>query len=272
MPLVSVIIPTRNRDAYLREAIDSVYAQHFQDFEIIVIDDGGSGSAGNAVAMYDERLRYVHQPHAGAAAARNRGIKEARGEFIAFLDDDDLFFPSKLKDNIAFMDQHPDVVWLCSGFAFIDSEGKSLPREPIIPSKSEVTLHDIAMFTFIDTSSVMVRKANIVASGGFPEGVAVSEDYDAWAGVLATGKGAALKQCLVCFRQHAGNSPLPYKALYRENIRIIDKILSAKPSGCLARSGYIDNLQKIIKDTLLYRRKYLSYISFFLHTRIIKVN
>ncbi len=260
--LVSVIIPTRNRVAYLQEAIGSVYWQSYQNFEIIVIDDGSTDETAAVAGQYDSRLCYFHQSRKGVSAARNSGIAKARGQYIAFLDDDDIFLPAKLHDNVEYLSKHPDTIWLCSGFSFIDAKGAPLSRAPIIPAKPEVTLHDIAMFTFIHTSSVMVRKTNMESAGGFPEGARVSEDYHAWANILATGKGATLQKCLTLFRQHKGNTRLPYTLLFKENMRIIDKILGNRASACMPRDHYVQNLRRIISENLLYKRHYIRYLGF----------
>lgn len=260
--LASVVIPTRNRATYLKKALDSVYAQSYQNFEIIVVNDGSTDSTANIAEQYDTRLRYYGQPHQGVSAARNRGIAEAKGEIIAFLDDDDLFLPGRLEKGVDYLNRYPQVVWLCSGFSFIDAQGNAANRPPIIPEKSEITLHDIAMFTFIHTSSVIIRKASLQAAGGFPDGVKVSEDYHTWARVLKTGQGAALKDVLTQFRLHPGNTKLPYRALLEENTRILDGILKEGGIGLRPRQEYISNLHRIIADSLWHKGKYLSYIIF----------
>ncbi|MGE3714545.1 MAG: glycosyltransferase family 2 protein [Alphaproteobacteria bacterium] len=264
--LVTVVIPTRHRDAYLKQAIDSVYAQTWQDFEIIVVNDGGGTSTQALTTLYDDRVRYILQDHAGVSVARNTGIAQARGDYIALLDDDDLYAPARLQEGIEYLRQHPDVVWLCSGFSFVDAAGRPMDRPEIIAQKTDVTLHDIAMFMFIHTSSVMVRTETLREAGGFPAGLAVSEDYDTWSRVLAKGKGAALAACLTKFRQHRGNTVLPYRQLLAVNTAIIDRILALQPSGCMSRTYYMDNLHRIIAHSLLQKRKYMDFMLFCLYS------
>lgn len=262
--LASIIIPTRNRAAYLRQALDSVYAQSHRDFEVIVIDDGSQDETQAVVKLYDDRLRYFTQPHAGVSAARNLGIRKAKGEFVAFLDDDDLFAPQKLQRCIAYLQSHPEIVWLCSGFSFINAEGGPLPHPPVIPPKPEVTLHDIALFTFIHTSSVVVRAASLAATKGFPADYSVSEDYYLWARLLQHGTGAALPEILTCFRRHPGNTALPYRALMQANTAIIDMIIETRTPGLMPRETYLKNLYRIIAENLLGRCAYLQYLRFWL--------
>src|SRR5262249_38070829 len=147
------------------------------EIEIIVIDDGSRDADAIAkVATADPRARLIRQRKQGAAAARNAGIAAAKGRYVAFLDDDDLFLPGKLTKQVAALEAAPLVGWVCTGFSFVDGAGETLPRPPILAEKAEVTLHDIAMFAFISTSSVMVRRSILQEVGGFNVGFGVSED------------------------------------------------------------------------------------------------
>ena len=260
--LVSVIIPTKNRPLFLAEAIRSVYAQTYQNVEIIVVNDGG---VDVSCAEHDARLRYFRQDAAGVSAARNYGLREARGEFIAFLDDDDVFLPDRLMRGVAHMKHHPDTAWLCSGFSFIDGAGNACERPAIIHEKPDVTLHDIALFLFIHTSSVMVRRKSFILAGGFSEGLAVSEDYDAWARALAIGKGVAIQEILTCWRLHGGNTKLPFRVLLKNNTRIIDYLVRNHSAKLQPRQHYIDNLHRIIGENLIYQCKFWQYRRFKLH-------
>ena len=105
-PLVSVIIPTHNRPLQVVQAVQSVFNQSFQNFEVIVVDDGSTVCKSG---FNDLPVRYIKQEHLGAPAARNRGIKESKGKYVAFLDDDDTFLPEKLERQVGFMEANPDV-------------------------------------------------------------------------------------------------------------------------------------------------------------------
>src|ERR1044072_1794023 len=107
-PLVSVIIPTYNSARFLAESIQSVLGQSFRDFELIVIDDGSTDNTEAVVAAFPEALRYVKKANGGPAAARNFGIREARGDFIAFLDADDFWMSDKLALQVAHFNDHPE--------------------------------------------------------------------------------------------------------------------------------------------------------------------
>ena len=109
-PCVSVIVPTFNRAWILKEAIDSVLAQNYRDFELIVIDDGSTDHTRDILHPYRDRLTVIRQANAGVSAARNRGIRAASGRLIAFLDSDDLWLPGKLERQTAFFDATPEAM------------------------------------------------------------------------------------------------------------------------------------------------------------------
>ena len=119
MTTVSVIMPTYNRAAFIRDAIDSVLGQTYPHFELIIIDDGSTDGTSKIVAPYltDERIRYVRQENAGAASARNHGIALGRGDMVAFIDSDDIWDREKLRIQTAVMDALPEVGIVCSDFS-----------------------------------------------------------------------------------------------------------------------------------------------------------
>ena len=128
-PLVTVIIPTYNRARLVGEAIDSVLAQEWAGLQIVVADDGSTDDTREVVSRYGDKLEYFFQPNAGQAAARNRALERARGEFIAFLDSDDLWLPHKLRTEIAVFERLPEAVAV-----FSDSEHWQ-KGELVLPSR-----------------------------------------------------------------------------------------------------------------------------------------
>src|SRR4051794_22002333 len=129
MPLVSVIIPTYKHRDYVLRTLESVFAQTFTDYEIIVVNDGSPDDTADVLRPLVEagRIRYIEQPNAGQASARNRGIAEARGEFIAMLDDDDLWPAGKLEWQVAEMHRDSDAVVI---YGFAEFFG-SIQRDPV---------------------------------------------------------------------------------------------------------------------------------------------
>jgi len=122
---ISVIIPAYNHARYLAEAIDSVLAQTYAPLEIIVVDDGSTDGTPAVAASYGDRIRYIRQENAGVGAARNNGIAAARGEYLAFLDSDDIWLPEKLEREIALFDADPQLGFVHCGVEKFDESGQT---------------------------------------------------------------------------------------------------------------------------------------------------
>jgi glycosyltransferase involved in cell wall biosynthesis len=143
LPRVSVVMPVYNVERYVAEAIRSVLAQSYADFELLIIDDGGQDRSIEICRGFDDRrIRIISQANCGLAGARNTGIAEARGEVIALLDSDDRWLPDKLMLHMIHLDSMPDVGVSYSGSRFIDSEGKPL-RQAQRPKLNQVSAADI---------------------------------------------------------------------------------------------------------------------------------
>ncbi len=121
--MVSIIIPTYNRADLLPEAIESVLEQTHNDIEIIVIDDGSNDDTREKLKPYQDRIKYMYTENGGPASARNAGMRMAKGEYIAFLDSDDLYYPYKIKIQADFLDNYPDVALVCSEFSAFNDKG-----------------------------------------------------------------------------------------------------------------------------------------------------
>ena len=184
MPEVSVVIPTYNRAGFLRSAIRSILNQTFQDFEIIVVDDGSTDcSAKEVVSEFrDPRIRYIrHEVNRGGSAARNTGIKSSKGKYIAFLDDDDEWLPEKLERQINVIDSSSERVGgVYTGFLLVNREsGKVISRR--IPYKSGNLYKELVSGNCIGTTSTLLLKRECFDKVGlFDEILLSSQDYDMW--------------------------------------------------------------------------------------------
>lgn len=181
LPYFSVVIPLYNKEKYIKRTLYSVFNQTFSNFEIIIIDDGSKDKSCEIIKLIsDPRIRLIRQENGGPSKARNRGIKEAKGEFIAFLDADDEWLPEKLKKQYEFHSENTDVVWSCTGFK--TSGGK---REEHILYK-KFGLIDDALSAIMDgmtiqTSTVVIKK-NVFENDRllFNESFKRSEDREVW--------------------------------------------------------------------------------------------
>lgn len=186
-PVVTVIIPTYNRAHLLSRALDSVLAQTFEDFEVLVVDDGSTDDTAALMAEYvarDERVRYLVQPrNAGVSAARNRGLREARGAYIAFLDSDDEWLPTKLERQVDRFEVLPEDVGLVyGGVENVGADGERTVHTPEHRGDLFQTL--LRKNVIHGTSGVMLRRAAAVRAGFFDEEIPAIEDWEYWLRVL----------------------------------------------------------------------------------------
>ena len=178
-PLVSVVIPTYNRWPMITEAIESVLAQTFNAFELIVVDDGSTDNTAHLLNPCDSRLRVLSQPHNGVAAARNAGVAMSRGKYIAFLDSDDIWARAKLQIQTDFMERNSWVdicqteeIWIRDGLRVNPKLRHRKPSGDIFRRSLELCL--------VSPSAVMMTKKLFDLAGGFDESLPVCEDYDLW--------------------------------------------------------------------------------------------
>jgi glycosyltransferase involved in cell wall biosynthesis len=178
-PLVSVILPTYNRAWILGEAIESVLAQDYPRMELIVVDDGSTDDTPDLLAAYGDRLRCICQDNSGVSAARNAGIRTARGDLIALLDSDDTWLPGKLTAQVAYFNDHPEAlicqteeIWIRNGVRV--NPGKRHRKEAGMIFERSLAL------CLVSPSAVMLRKSLLNEVGLFDEDLPACEDYDLW--------------------------------------------------------------------------------------------
>ena len=224
MPRVSVIIPTYNRAALLREAIDSVLAQTYADFEIIVVDDGSvDDTAAMLATLTDPRLRYVRQANAGRSAARNQGLALAQGEFICFLDDDDAFLPNKLSDQTADLDRRTEIGLIVGGWRLMDERGRPFQDSPPQPNAGLTLPNWFSDCPFI-VHAPLIRRGWLERTSGFDRELEPAEDWGLWLELAHLGCPMAWGTTIVClYRQHAGNSLRAYTPQMQATVRMLDK-------------------------------------------------
>jgi glycosyltransferase involved in cell wall biosynthesis len=180
MPKVSVIIPTYNRLPMLKEAVESVLAQDFEDFELIVVDDGSTDGTADEITRYGGRVKLLrHQENRGVSAARNSGILHVRGKYIGFLDSDDLWVKGKLKTQVNFLDENPQYP-LCYTDEIWIRKGKRVNPMLKHAKFSGWILEKCLPLCIISPSSALMRKTLFSKVGLFDEALPVCEDYDLW--------------------------------------------------------------------------------------------
>ena len=178
-PLVSVIIPTYNRGWVLREAIDSVLAQEFKDFELIVVNDGSTDDTGQILEAYGQDLMILRQTNRGVSAARNRGIAAADGRLVAFLDSDDLWLPRKLSSQVDFFNSNPAALINQTEEIWIRNGVRVNPKTRHHKFSGMIFEQSLGL-CLVSPSAVMMKKSLFDAVGVFDEDLPACEDYDLW--------------------------------------------------------------------------------------------
>lgn len=207
-PQVSVVIPVYNCDRYIVQGIESVLNQTYSSYEIIVIDDGSQDNTRHLLQPYENQIHYVYQENQGVSVARNHGIELSQGEFVAFLDADDVFLPDKLAVQLAVFAANPKLGIVQSGWRRVNQQGETLmdvePWEQVPQLDLESWLR---WKPFGTMGTFMFRRDDLQQVGGFEPGLTHAEDVDLVLRLSLNGcQSDWLRQPTVCYRQHDRNT------------------------------------------------------------------
>jgi glycosyltransferase involved in cell wall biosynthesis len=257
-PKFSVVIPAYNSSGLIGGAIRSVLQQTIDDFELIVVDDGSTDNTPQVVeAVTDPRLRLVRQDNTGTAGARNRGVRESNGEYISFLDNDDLWMPTYLEVMGAALDANTQ-----AGFAYtdgwaLDDEAHQIRRRPTMsranppvppPSDPEAFLAELMSRNFI-LSSVTVRRSAIDRVDGFRDGLGGCDDYDLWIRIVgARYGGVRAPGLLVIQRDRHDSQSKDSLRMLRGIERVVSSALAEQPLSDRARYAGAEQLAGIRRE------------------------
>ena len=205
MPTVSVVMAAKNYARFLPQAVESVFAQTLPDWELVIVDDGSTDATPATVKPYlaDRRVRYIRSDQLGQSRAKNLGLRLSRAEYIAFLDADDAWLPTKLeKQSRAF---RPEVGVVFCGRELMDESGETIPRAPTPPPPRGRVLDAIFVQNFVCFSSAMVHRSVFDHVGGFDPGFDLAIDYDLWLRVARHYAFEYVPEPLVRYRTGHGN-------------------------------------------------------------------
>lgn len=270
MPLVSIVIPTYNRQDLLQLTIDSVFHQTYHDWELIVVDDGSKYNISQALEdRYGSRIRYVYQSNQGESVARNCGVSLSAGEYIAFLDDDDLWHPLKLQRQVDVLNTSPSVGLVSTQAYWINYQGLLLKKTPHGDDResSKISWEDLTWNNAVagGGSSALVRRVCLEKVGGFDSEIRFGEEWDLWLRLARHYEIRQIDEPLVYYRLHhlgaRGWAPRAHEAeqMFIDHRSILDKAFADCPGDALrckelrSRSIGNINLRHAIIDSALGR-------------------
>lgn len=247
-PRVSVIIPVYNGAATISLVLQSVFDQTFADFEIVVVDDGSTDATASILEGFGSRVAIIGQPNQGFCAARNAGIAMSKGEYLALLDADDFWAPTKLEKSIAILDQSPQVALVYTDVSNQDTAGRDLGTSPVDAQTAHSPTLDemLSRLWPIMPSTVVMRRAAYEECGRFAEGF--SEDLDFWIRIREQGEFSYLPEKLTRFTM----GPLYPKVLRRDSrgelfVRSIRSRYGDRACGVL--QSYTQHKIRILRNT-----------------------
>jgi glycosyltransferase involved in cell wall biosynthesis len=229
-PLVSVVIPAYNYGRFVTEAVDSALAQSYCHKEIIVIDDGSTDDTRQRLEPYGSRIRYHYQENQGLSAARNTGIRLARGAFVALLDADDLWHPRKLEVQMRVFERRPQVGLVACGqqreypalWAALEDDAR--------PVEEEITLEDLLIHGRFGPSSVVLRRSCLDGQTPFDPSLRSVEDRDLWIRIAACCPVVRVRLPLMYYRVHGSNMSLAAQRMEYYERLVVSRAFATIPS------------------------------------------
>jgi glycosyltransferase involved in cell wall biosynthesis len=210
MPRVSVIIPTYNRADLIGETIESVLNQTFGDFEIIIVDDGSTDSTKEVVRRFDGPIKYIYQENRGRSCARNQGFEASSGNYVCFLDSDDVLNPRMFERQVSLLESNSELGFVFSDYQFVNRAGEILPKPEVFcahPLRRGRIFRFLIYFDFIFPSSVLARRDCVNKAGLFDPSLDAAEDLDWLLRMTRLYETDYIPEQLCLVRKHDGNTP-----------------------------------------------------------------
>jgi glycosyltransferase involved in cell wall biosynthesis len=235
-PAVSIVVATYNRAELLPQTLQTILGQSFKDYELIVVDDGSTDETSKIIAAERHRIRYFYQENRGPSAARNLGVRHARGSWIAIQDSDDLLTSDHLLTLYTYVREHPDCGMVFANGAYL-GQGEH-KRQTIIPAKKSqrlakdgVRLMDLFEKSIVRLQAALISKAAYNAVGGHDESLRICMDLDLSFRLFMNYPVAYMDRTVFQYRKHKGNIGRNEELRLVENIRVIDKLVTAFPNA-----------------------------------------
>lgn len=231
MPTVSVVIPSYNVERYVGAAIESALSQTYDDLEVVVVNDGSTDGTATAIEPFrsDPRVVYVAQENRGLAGARNRGIREAHGEYIGLLDADDLWMPERLTRCVEILAASPEIGWVTTDCFLLEDETPTTKRYYVDvlhrAPEEECSLQQIARANCFFVGGV-IRRELFDRLGGFDESLRRAEDYEMWIRLMLGGvRAACVPEPLAWYRVRADSLSADNAAQWDAHLTVLERHL-----------------------------------------------
>lgn len=223
-PLITIIIPTYNRAHFLPRSVQSALAQTFKEFELIIVDDGSTDNTVDVIQQFDDlRIRYLYQENQGVSVARNFGISQAKGKYIALLDSDDTWHPEKLEKQLAFVQNNPEFGLIYTHYdQFFVEKSKIIHRRPTTTS---CTFNDLFLNCDIATSSTLILKSALDNVGYFDPSLTLWEDGDVFLRVAQKYPFHVIEETLTYYYHHGKNTPRNPVKIEAARLYVTDKLI-----------------------------------------------
>ena len=238
--LVSVIIPTYNREILVKKALDSVLGQTYENFEIIVINDGSTDNTGNILneykKQYPDKVFVVNQVNSGQVVARNNGIQSCRGEFVAFLDSDDIWLEDKLEKQMPLFSKRVGLVYC--GINEIDGHGNVINTVACQPGMRGNIYHDLLVKNRMTGGSVVITRSSIDKVGLFDTKLQAAENWDLWIRIAKEYLVDYVDEPLINYRKHGGNMSGNSQVMAEATERIFQKHFPVVPVDLTLLEAY----------------------------------
>lgn len=248
-PLVSIITPVYNGEKYLEETLLSVFSQTYKHWELIVIDDGSATDACAKICQkYSDKMKYLRQDNRGLSAARNRGIQEAKGEYIAFIDQDDIWLPQKLEKQVAYYlnlrEQGKNTGLIFTWLQNISATGEKISQ---VCYECGGKNYDVLVFAdFVGTpSSVLLPRSVLEDVGVFDENIKGNSDWDLWLRISRKYEMYSLNELLTQYRFNGGSLSTNTPLMIKDTFTVVEKVLKAE-----------ENVKSLDEETVKAVREY----------------
>lgn len=226
--IVSILVPVYNGDQYISEAIESALAQTYQNFELLIVNDGSTDNSKSIIMNYlgDSRIRYFEQQNAGVAATRNLAIKHAKGKYIGFLDQDDCWLPDKLSTQVQFLETHQEFAFIHSRQGYIQADGTLIshyPKDWVADLHGECFV-ELFKRNRIAVLTVLLRKNVIDEIGYFNETVSRVDDYELWLRICSKYPIGFQDKKLALYRCHETNASHDYVKMEQAELSALESL------------------------------------------------